>query len=118
MSLLSPVGRPPVLGTETSGRRADDPDVVLMLRVRRDDPDAFAELVERYWSRVFGRFYRLFGDRQEAEDLTQEVFLRLHRHRKRYRPRAKFSTWFYHISRNVARNALRLRSAPPLSASE
>jgi len=84
-----------------------------MLRVRRGDPDAFAELVGRYWSRVFGRFYNQFGDRQEAEDLTQDVFLRVHRHSKRYRPTAKFSTWLFHISQNVSRNALRSRRRHP-----
>jgi RNA polymerase sigma-70 factor (ECF subfamily) len=87
----------------------DDPEVVLMLRVQRDEPGAFAELVEAYWARVFGRFVRWLGDRQEAEDLAQDVFLRLYRARKRYQPRAKFATWLFHITKNVARNALRSR---------
>src|SRR5439155_26636131 len=86
--------------------RTDDPEVGLMLRVQRDEPGAFAELVERYRPKVFGRLFRLFADRQDAEDLAQEVFLRLYRARKRYRPRAKFNTWLYHIAHNVARNAL------------
>ena len=51
-----------------------------MLRVQRDEPGAFAELIERYRPKVFGRFFRLFTDRQDAEDLTQEVFLRLLRY--------------------------------------
>lgn len=87
----------------------DDPEVCLMQRVRRDEPGAFAELVEAYWPRVFGRLYRSLRDRQEAEDLTQEVFLRLYRSRQRYEPRARFTTWLFHISQNVARNALRSR---------
>ena len=78
-----------------------DPDVILMLRIQRDDPSAFAELVERYWNKLFDRFYRQMRDRQEAEDLTQEVFLRLYRHRKRYRPQARFATWLFHITHNV-----------------
>src|ERR1700752_949015 len=57
--------------------RATDPGIALMLRVQGDEPGAFAELVNQYWTRVFGRFYRSFSDRQEAEDLAQEVFLRL-----------------------------------------
>src|SRR5262249_13723869 len=61
-----------------------DPEVALMLRVQRDEPGAFEELIERYWSRVFGHFFRRLGDRQEAEDLAQDVFLRLYRYRKRY----------------------------------
>lgn len=86
-----------------------DPDVQLMLRVQRDEPGAFAELVAAYWSRVFGRFVRQLCDRQEAEDLAQDVFLRLYRSRKRYRPRAKLSTWIFFIARNVGRNAVRRR---------
>jgi RNA polymerase sigma-70 factor (ECF subfamily) len=62
---------------------------------------------------VYGRFYRRLGDRQEAEDLAQDVFLRLYRNRKRYQPRAKFSTWLYHITQNVLRNALRSRRRHP-----
>jgi RNA polymerase sigma-70 factor (ECF subfamily) len=84
-----------------------DPDVDIMLRVQRDEPGAFAQLVERYWTQIFGRFFRRLGDRQEAEDLAQDVFLRIYRHRRRYQPRAKFATWLYHITENVARNALR-----------
>jgi RNA polymerase sigma-70 factor (ECF subfamily) len=84
-----------------------------MLRVQRDEPGAFAELVHQYWTRVFGRFFRSFSDRQEAEDLAQEVFLRLYRSRKRYQPRARFSTWLFHISQNVARNAIRTRKRHP-----
>jgi RNA polymerase sigma-70 factor (ECF subfamily) len=86
-----------------------DSEVERMLRVQRDEPGAFSELIARYWGPIFGRFYRQLGDRQEAEDLAQDVFLRLYRNRKRYRPRAKFATWLWHIARNVARNALRTR---------
>jgi RNA polymerase sigma-70 factor (ECF subfamily) len=91
----------------------DDPEVTLMLRVQRGDPGAFALLVERYWPRVFGRLCRWLGDREEAEDLTQEVFLRLYRYRTRYQPRAKFATWLYHVTQNVARNAVRSRRRKP-----
>jgi RNA polymerase sigma-70 factor (ECF subfamily) len=90
-------------------RRTDDPEVLLMLRVQRDETGAFAELVEVFWPRVFGRFVRWLGDRQEAEDLAQDVFLRLYRARQRYQPSAKFATWLFHITKNVARNALRSR---------
>ncbi|HKB02207.1 MAG TPA: sigma-70 family RNA polymerase sigma factor [Gemmataceae bacterium] len=86
-----------------------DPEVQLMLRVQRDEPGAFADLVALYWARVFGKFVRQVADRQEAEDLAQEVFLRLYRSRKRYRPTAKLATWIFFIARNVGRNALRRR---------
>src|ERR1700733_12809626 len=79
----------------------DDPEIRLMLRVQRDEAGAFAELVETFWQRIFGRFFRALHDRQEAEDLAQEVFLRLYRSRKRYQPRARFTTWLFHISQNV-----------------
>src|SRR5262245_20188401 len=84
-----------------------DPDVQLMLRVQGDDPVAFQELVQRYGDKVYQQLYLLVTHREEAEDLTQEVFLRVFRHRKTYAPRAKFVTWLFHIVRNIARNALR-----------
>ncbi len=99
-------------GGKTS-RWVEDPEVGLMLRVQEDDAGAFAELVRLYWTRIFGQFYRQLCHRQEAEDLTQDVFLRVYRHRKRYEPRAKFATWLFHISQNVARNALRSRRRRP-----
>src|SRR5947209_6898783 len=92
---------------------ADDPDVRLMLQVQAGCTDAFADLQERYTPRVFGYFCRLLRDRAEAEDLTQEVFLRLYRSRTRYQPRARFATWVFHITQNVARNALRSRRRHP-----
>jgi RNA polymerase sigma-70 factor (ECF subfamily) len=90
-----------------------DPDAARMVRARRGDVVAFAELVERYWGPVVGKFIRQLGDRQEAEDLAQEVFLRLYRARRRYRARAKFSTWLFHVAANVARNAVRSRLRRP-----
>ncbi len=84
-----------------------DPDIALMLRVQRDEPGAFAELVLDFQGRVFSRLLRCLNDRHRAEDLTQEVFLRLFRNRKRYEPRARFATWIFHIAQNVARNAIR-----------
>lgn len=94
-------------------RRHDDPDVVMMLRVRDDDGEAFSDLLGRYWSRIFGHFIRMLTDRQEAEDMTQDVFLRLYRSRKSYKPRARFATWLFHITQNVGRNALRTRRRRP-----
>lgn len=91
----------------------DDPEVRLMLRVQADDERAFAELRERYATRVFGYLCRLVHDRQDAEDLTQEVFLRVYRARHRYQPRARFGTWLFHITQNVGRNALRTRRRRP-----
>jgi RNA polymerase sigma-70 factor (ECF subfamily) len=91
-----------------------DPEVALMMRVQDGDDDAFGELVQLYRARVFGSFLKRLGDRQEAEDLTQEVFLRLYRSRHRYQPRARFATWLFHVSQNVARNAIRSRRRRPV----
>src|SRR5262249_14043303 len=85
------------------------PEVRLMLRARDGDSDAFAELVRAYSRRVVGYFCRQLGDRAEAEDLAQEVFLRLYRSRVAYQPRARFGTWGFHIRQNGARNAMRYR---------
>ncbi len=90
----------------------EDPDVALMMRAR-EDQEAFAELQRRYAPRVFGYFCRQLKDRADAEDLTQEVFLRLYRARARYEPRARFATWVFHVTQNVGRNALRSRRRRP-----
>ena len=84
-----------------------DPDIRLMLRVRADDRTAFAELVERYQHRLVGIMGHLVGGSAEAEDLAQEVFLRVYRTRHKYTPKAKFSTWLFTIANNLALNAIR-----------
>jgi RNA polymerase sigma-70 factor (ECF subfamily) len=89
---------------------ARDPDVRLMLQVRDDDAAAFEELMLRYQSRVVTILDHLTGHRGQAEDLAQDVFLRVYRARKSYVPGAKFSTWLFTIANNVASNALRSAS--------
>jgi RNA polymerase sigma-70 factor (ECF subfamily) len=86
---------------------AHDPDVRLMLRVRGDDAEAFEELVLRYQNRLVSLLAHLTGRRDMAEDLAQDVFLRIYRARKRYIPGSKFSTWLFTIAHNVASNAQR-----------
>ena len=78
-----------------------------MLKVRGGDAAAFEELVLRYQNRLLGILEHLVGKRDLAEDLTQEVFLRVYRARERYTPGAKFSTWLFTIANNVASNARR-----------
>lgn len=87
-----------------------DPDVRLMLEVRDDNASAFEELMLRYQNRVLTVMEHLVRSRDQAEDLTQEVFLRVFRARKRYVPGAKFSTWLFTIVNNVASNARRGKS--------
>lgn len=90
-------------------RALRDPDVRLMLAVRDDDAEAFEELVVRYQTRLVNLLEHMVGDRDQAEDLAQEVFLRVYRSRKSYQPDAKFSTWLFTIANNVAANAKRTR---------
>ncbi len=87
-----------------------DPDVRLMLEVRDDNAAAFEELMLRYQNRVLTVLENLVGRRDQAEDLAQEVFLRVFRARKRYVPGSKFSTWLFTIVNNVASNARRTLS--------
>ena len=87
-----------------------DPDVRLMLQVRDDDAGAFEELMLRYQNRLVALLAHMVGQPDIAEDLAQDVFLRVYRARKRYVPGAKFSTWLFTIAGNVAANALRSRS--------
>src|SRR5215203_6118062 len=92
-----------------------DPDIRLMLRVRdADDTGAFTELVERFQHRLVAVMHHLVGSADEAEDLAQEVFLRVYRIRKKYTPKAKFSTWLFTIANNLALNALRDRKRRPV----
>ena len=68
---------------------------------------AFQELVERYQTRLLNFVYRTIGDRERAEDLVQEVFIRVYRHLHRFDQSKKFSTWAYTIASNLAKNELR-----------
>src|SRR3954471_8677403 len=78
------------------------------------DERAFQELVERYQTRLLNFIYRTIGDRERAEDLVQEVFIRVYRHLHRFDRSKKFSTWAYTIASNLAKNELRNRSRNPL----
>jgi RNA polymerase sigma-70 factor (ECF subfamily) len=100
-----------VVVSESSARRytLGDPDVRLMLEVRDDSAAAFEELMLRYQARVVNILEHLVGRRGQAEDLAQEVFLRIYRARKSYEPGARFSTWLFTIVNNVAANSLRSR---------
>ncbi len=91
-----------------------DPDVRLMLRVRDDEPGAFEELVLRFQHRLVGVMHHLVGHAEEAEDLSQEVFLRVYRARKTYHPRCKFTTWLFTIANNLASNSRRARQRKPV----
>ena len=103
-----------VIGQTSAQMALRDPDIRLMLRVRDDDSAAFAELVERFQHRLVAVMHHLIGSADEAEDLAQEVFLRVYRTRKKYTPKAKFSTWLFTIANNLALNSLRDRQRRPV----
>lgn len=84
-------------------------DWELVARARGGDRAAFAELVRRYESPVMHFCLRMVLSREDAEDLAQDAFVRLHRHLPRLEPRAKFSTLLFGIARNLALNHLRDR---------
>jgi RNA polymerase sigma-70 factor (ECF subfamily) len=86
------------------GRTGDDAELVA--RLRRGDPRAFEDLVIAYQHRVFGVALRMLGSRAEAEDLAQEVFLRVHGAVADFRGDAKLSTWLYTIASRLCLNRL------------
>ncbi len=87
-----------------------DSDVALMQRVAAGDEAAFAILVERHQHAVVGTAAKMLGDPGEAEDIAQQVFLRLWTSAKRYQPTAKFTTFLFTITRNLVFNESRRRS--------
>jgi len=91
-------------------RRAKIPDEELMFHLARGNDYALEVLVKRYELKIINFVYRMVGDFDQAEDIAQEVFIRVYRHRERYRPIAKFSTWLYTIATNLAKSELRRRS--------
>ncbi len=87
--------------------RPADADVEAMLRAKAGDESAFAYLVQKYRRPMAGFMYRLCHNPSTAEELTQEVFLRVYRSRTSYEPSAKFTTWLYRIATNLAVNHAR-----------
>ncbi len=78
-----------------------------MLRFRDGDERAFQHLFDRYRKKIINYCYRFHPDRDVAEELAQEVFLRVYRAAPRYRPDARFSTWLFRIATNICLNELR-----------
>ena len=88
---------------------ADKAEKEVMAAVGADIPGAFEKLVVLYQKRVYQIIYQMVGNREEAEDLTQELFLRLFKARKTYRPDHLLSTWIFTIAHNLAMNLIRDR---------
>jgi RNA polymerase sigma-70 factor (ECF subfamily) len=84
-------------------------DAELMLRVREGDTESFALLLERHRAPVIHFLYRMVQNQSVAEELAQEVFLRVYRSRANYEPTAKFTTWLFRIASHLALNWIRDR---------
>lgn len=84
-----------------------DYDAELMLRVKDGDGASFGVLLEKHRSAVVHFLYRMVQNSAVAEELAQEVFLRVYRSRATYEPTAKFTTWLFRIATHLALNALR-----------
>jgi RNA polymerase sigma-70 factor, ECF subfamily len=82
-------------------------DVQLMLDVKAGDEASFELLLHRYRTPLVNFLYRMVRNREQAEDLAQEVFLRVYRAREDYVPSAKFTTWLFRIATNLALNSVR-----------
>lgn len=103
-----------------------DEDNELMLSFKEGDVNAFEELIKKHEKSILNLVYRFLGSSNDAEDLTQEVFLRVYRAKDTWQPKAKFSTWLYRITANLCFNWRRRKtplslediSPPPASTEE
>src|SRR6266853_6401141 len=82
-------------------------DVQLMLDVKAGDEQSFELLLQRYRTPLVNFLFRMVRSREQAEDLAQEVFIRVYRAREEYVPSAKFTTWLFRIATNLALNSVR-----------
>jgi len=79
----------------------ENQDVEIMIALKGGDATAFEKILKKYEKPIINYIYRFIGDRAEAEDITQEVFLRVYKSKDSYKPTAKFSTWLYKIATNL-----------------
>ncbi|NOJ95092.1 sigma-70 family RNA polymerase sigma factor [Corallococcus sp. CA049B] len=79
----------------------------LLVRLRRGDPEAFESLVLQHQDRLYDFCFRMLGDREEAHDLVQEIFVSVHQNVRRFREDARLSTWLFRISKNHCLNRLK-----------
>ena len=84
-------------------------DIALMLAVKCGDEKAFEKIVERHQSRIVGTIAKMLGGVTDAEDIAQQVFMRVWQSAPRYTPSAKFTTWLLTITRNLVFNEMRRR---------
>jgi RNA polymerase sigma-70 factor (ECF subfamily) len=114
VAMKSAIGAAPLGGVPLREQLKSADDSAVVTAFLGGEERAFAVLVERYQTRLLNFIYRTIGDRDRAEDLVQEVFIRVYRHLHRFDRSKKFSTWVYTIASNLAKNELRNRSRNPL----
>jgi RNA polymerase sigma-70 factor (ECF subfamily) len=90
-----------------------DPDIELMLRFQKGEERCFEELVGKHTRGVLNLVFRYLGDASRAEDVAQDIFVKVYRARMKYEPKAKFSTWLYRIAVNHCLNEIRRRKSQP-----
>lgn len=98
--------------------KLDASDIEIINQCIGGDVEAFEQLVERYKKLVFNTAYRMMGNREEAEDVTQEAFIRMYNSLSRYNPQFKFSTWALKITSNLCLDNLRKRKGETLPIDE
>ncbi len=96
--------RPMAEGSMTTKAQEVALDRALVLRFKNGDQAAFEEMVSRYWDRIYGMVHQLLRNQQDAEEVTQDAFIRAHRGLENFRGDSAFSTWLYQIATNLARN--------------
>lgn len=79
-------------------------DAVLIERIKRGEHSAYNDMVDRYWDRIYSRVNHLLKNKQDAEEVTQDAFIRAHRGLENFRGDASFSTWLFQIATNLAHN--------------
>ncbi len=95
-----------------------DPDVRLMLEFQGGAKASFEALMRKYYPRLLNFIHRFVGQRAIAEDLTQEVFMKVYQAVSAYRPESKFQTWIYTIAKNISLNELRRNKKSTVSLDE
>ena len=98
------------MSSESVNESPADTDEVLVARAQSGDTSAFDQLVIRYSPRLYGMIYRMTSNKEDANDLTQDVFAKAYRSLRRFRGRSSFYTWIYAIGTNMTLNFLKKRN--------
>lgn len=111
--MMPPDPLPTASGDGKDREEANELDVALMRRVRDGDFDAFEQLIQIHQHSVLGTVAKMLGNPSDAEDIAQQVFIRVWKSASRYEPQARFTTWLFTIARNLVFNEVRRRRRKP-----